>query len=139
MNLEAIIIFLVSLFVYLSLEFLRSKLKIEELQEKSKKIVEKMKENPNLDDESLKELLEVQRKFYQYFMYSSLILLGVIMILKFAIHDKPIIKLPFKLPLLNKDWLGPLGTYILFYFLVSLLAGLLKKAYKSFLKEKANG
>ncbi|HIP90426.1 MAG TPA: hypothetical protein EYH22_02645 [Candidatus Nanopusillus sp.] len=132
MRIELIIIFCIATFVYISLELLRRKINLEEINTKSKEILDKLKSNPELDDSSLKELMDIQKKVYLYFIYSSIVLFGALFIVVHLIPDGPIITLPFVIPILNKNWLGPLGTYILFYFIISSVAGIIKKYIKVF-------
>jgi len=143
MKIEAILIFFIAVLVYISLELLKKKMNLEEVNAKSRELLDKLKSNPELDSNSLKELIDIQKRFYLYFIYSSVILLGTLFAIIHLIPNEPILTFPFVIPLLNKNWLGPLGTYILFYLIVSFTANtiklLIKKIYKSFLKEKANG
>jgi len=143
MKLEIILIFCIAVFVYVSLEILRKKINLEEINTKSRELLDKLKSNPELDDKSLKEFMDIQKRMYMYFIYSSIILFGALFIVAHLLPNNPVLTFPFTIPLLNKNWLGPLGTYILFYLIVSFTADtiklLIKKIYKSFLKEKANG
>ena len=143
MKLEIILIFCIAVFVYVSLEILRKKINLEEINTKSRELLDKLKSNPELDDKSLKEFMDIQKRMYMYFIYSSIILFGALFIVAHLLPNSPVLTFPFTIPLLNKNWLGPLGTYILFYLIVSFTADttklLIKKIYKSFLKEKANG
>jgi len=47
-----------------------------------------------------------------------------------------IIKLPFKLPLFNKDWLSTFGSYLLIYMLLSLAFSVAKRIYKLIYKTR---
>jgi|GEM_PF-5739235 len=50
-----------------------------------------------------------------------------------------VIKLPFKLPIFNKEWLSTFGSYLIFYFLLSFVSSIIKRIYKFIHKTRTNG
>ena len=136
---NALILFFLALGVYISLEFIRIKLKLDEVNQKSKELVEKLKGREELDEEALSQILEIQKQMYKYFIISSAIVVAALILIKIVLGDAKVLELPFIVPILNRNWLGALGTYILFYFLISLVGGIAKKVYKNFVKKEANG
>ena len=122
---KTIFLVILAIILLISQEILKKKLKLEEYSKKAKEISEKIKKE-GLKDEHLKEIVEVQKKMINYMIYSMIVFFIILLIVK-QYFNEPIIYFPFDIPILNRNYLMGLGSFLLIYFLVSLIYNIVKK------------
>lgn len=133
----AIVTFL-AIFVIVINELIRKKLRIDDIQKEMKELAEKLKKNPELSDEDTEKLIKLNKELMKFMFIPMVIIIPVLYILVKVLGDIKILEFERSLPIINKNWIGALGTYIIVSIILSTIV-LLYKKYKTKFLNKDNG
>ena len=133
----AIVTFL-AIFVIVINELIRKKLRIDYIQKEMKELAEKLKKNPELSDEDMEKLIKLNKELMKFMFIPMVIIIPVLYILVKVLGDIKILEFERSLPIINKNWIGALGTYIIVSIILSTIV-LLYKKYKTKFLNKDNG
>jgi len=133
----AIVTFL-AIFVIVINELIRKKLRIDYIQKEMKELAEKLKKNPEFSDEDMEKLIKLNKELMKFMFIPMVIIIPVLYILVKVLGDIKILEFERSLPIINKNWIGALGTYIIVSIILSTIV-LLYKKYKTKFLNKDNG